>query len=138
MTETLDEIESLRNLKANWDGFRSPPICRLAIEHARRFVLSLPPGTPEPMVTPSQGGWVYLGWHFWNGFVGVELDTAGAMVIVNDRHETLESESLEDALARVKNIFGKMESSPARACPLADIPKGRHKQIHQNGVGRFA
>lgn len=135
MTETLDEIESLKNLRPNWDGFRSPPICRLAIEHARRFVVGLPTDTPEPLVAPVQGGGVYLGWNFWNGFIGVEFDAAGAVVLVNDQTETLEPEDLDEALDRVKKIFEKMMTSPARDCPPADIPKGRAEQFHQNGIG---
>jgi len=47
----------------NWDGYGALPILRETYEHARRFLLALPPGTPSPSIGAEPDGHITFEWY---------------------------------------------------------------------------
>lgn len=55
--------ESFACARPNWDGFGGTPISYAAYFYARRFLESLPPGTPRPQITAEPDGHLALEWY---------------------------------------------------------------------------
>lgn len=63
----VQALESLRDLKPNWNGEGALPICPDCIEQARRFLYII----PHAQVVPTAHGGVQLEWY--EGDVDCEL-----------------------------------------------------------------
>ncbi len=59
----IDDLESLRDLQPNWDGYGARQICGKVIDAAIRFAKMLPAGTSLPKVVPMTQGRLQLEWH---------------------------------------------------------------------------
>ncbi len=67
------DIESLRALPRDWDGYGAPVIAPTLIEAAKSFVASLPPKLAyRPRVVPGSNGNLQLEWH--DGPKSLELE----------------------------------------------------------------
>ncbi len=69
----LAEIEQLRHLDPNWDGYGAPVIDPAIIDAAKSFVAGLPATCPiAPRVVPMSSGALQLEWH--DGPKSLELE----------------------------------------------------------------
>jgi len=58
------DIEALRDLPPNWDGYGAPVIDPRFIDAAKRFIASLPDNLAfRPLVVPTSNGSLQLEWH---------------------------------------------------------------------------
>jgi hypothetical protein len=67
------DIESLRQLAANWDGYGAPRIDPAVIEAVKEFIRGLPDNLAfRPRVVPTSNGSIQLEWH--DGPKSLELE----------------------------------------------------------------
>lgn len=60
----LGDIEALRSLAPNWDGYGAPPIHPKVLDAAKRFISNLPENLAyRPHVVPTSNGSLQLEWH---------------------------------------------------------------------------
>jgi hypothetical protein len=96
------EIQSLRLLKTNWDGYGAPTIDAAIIHAAARFVRSLPDlRVPRPRVTPMSPGNLQLEWHRGRKILELEFESAETIRFLQWNAD--ENFSAEDAF-RVSDI----------------------------------
>ena len=81
MVSALDQIESLRALPDNWDGYRSPAIGNAEIDRLRQVILSISDlGMPIPFVGPMAGGGVEVEWQCRGRDLGFEVEPSSDFV----------------------------------------------------------
>jgi hypothetical protein len=76
MLHVLEELDRLRRLEHDWNGYGAPPIDPKAIESAEQFLTSLP-GTKvtAPKVVPMTRGRLQFEWHRGNRSLELEFET---------------------------------------------------------------
>lgn len=90
---TISEIDELRQLDVNWDGYGAAPIDESIIEAARQFVGSLPPDlVVPPQVVPMTRGRLQLEWHRGSRSLELEFESADEIHYLKWDSETREQE----------------------------------------------
>jgi len=70
------DIDSLRELAPNWDGYGAPAIDPAVIEAAKRFIDRLPEAiAPRPRVVPMSNGTLQLEWHAGSKSLELEFES---------------------------------------------------------------
>jgi len=74
--EVLGELDSLRHLPENWNGYGADPIDPKVIDSAEQFIASLPGTTiAAPKVVPMTRGRLQFEWHRGNRSLELEFET---------------------------------------------------------------
>jgi hypothetical protein len=89
MATSIDQLEAMRDLPENWDGYGGAAPRAEMIDAAIQFLRSLTGGEvrPEPFVTPTRTGGVLLAWELGPHQLEVEFDTSdkGSYVYLNQQ-----------------------------------------------------
>lgn len=87
LTKAKSDLEQIRKLPANWDGYMSPPISQDIAKSAEDFLNSLEyEDLPLPFVAPISGGTVQFEWKVQNRELEVEVvngQTLGFLKVEN-------------------------------------------------------
>jgi hypothetical protein len=88
------DLDSLRVLNPNWDGYGAPAIDPAIIEAARSFLATLPLGSiPRPQVVPLSNGALQLEWHAGPKSLELEFETPASIRYLQwDSQAILENE----------------------------------------------
>jgi hypothetical protein len=87
MAAVIDQLEAMRHLPENWDGYGGAPPSAEAIDAALTFLryCQAQMAVPDPYVTPTRAGGVLLEWEQGPHQLEVEFDGAmsGSFVYLN-------------------------------------------------------
>jgi hypothetical protein len=91
MATALEQLEAMRQLPENWDGYGGAASRPELIDAALHFLRGHAAASPPPFVTPTRVGGVLLEWEQGPHQLEVEIDSpeGGSFVYLN--HETGES-----------------------------------------------
>lgn len=90
---TISEIDELKQLGSNWNGYGAAPIDASIIEAARQLVGSFPPDlVVPPQVVPMTRGRLQLEWHRGSRSLELEFESADEIHYLKWDSETGEQE----------------------------------------------
>src|SRR5437016_1074070 len=93
MATPIEQLEAMRGLSENWDGYGGAAPRAEAIDSAIRFLREWSPAhaLPEPFVTPTRAGGALLAWEQGPHQFEVEFDAAEEASFVYLNRETGET-----------------------------------------------
>ena len=86
MATPFEQLEAMRSVAANWDGYDADPPQADAIDEAAAFLLRMARSHPEmanPYVTPTRDGGALFAWDFGPHSLEVHFDPAAVGIEVS-------------------------------------------------------
>ena len=119
MTNIIEQdLESLRALGPNWDGYHAPVIDPLTIESAKSLADKFPDDLDRPEVVPTPVGSLQFEWHDGKRSLELEFDSPQLIhYLYWDPPDEIEEdiilvEETESIIALIRRFFGIGDPSP--------------------------